>query len=223
MGIPVARIELVDRGTCARRFNAYSKLDLKEAPDLVPGVPRHAWPMRANRWKVSAKLPHESWRRRRSIGQTKEEDRQKLWQARHDAFWAHAGDAPGKQDVFATDVCVPISRLARMRDGNPGRLGGNGLYGPIIGPCGRRQFPCGAVLRSVQMMPEVSRVKGFYERLIHRAIAHGRHLHRRTRGGERQDQISRGRAWAGLDVMREIKQALDPKNIMNPGKILPSN
>ena len=213
MGIPVARIELVD-AEHVKAFNAYSKLDLKVTPTLF---------LEFHGTEASAKEQAESFAGiAEDLGggpyswATKEEDRQKLWQARHDAFWATKSLVPGK-DAFATDVCVPISRLAECVSATQDDLAANGLYGPIVGHVGDGNFH--VVLFCDRADPvEVKKVKVVYDRLIDRAIAMGG-----TSTGEHG--IGSGKVaylekehGTALSFMRDIKRALDPKNIMNPGK-----
>ena len=213
MGIPVARIELVD-AEHVKAFNAYSKLDLKVTPTLF---------LEFHGTEASAKEQAESFAGiAEDLGggpyswATKEEDRQKLWQARHDAFWATKSLVPGK-DAFATDVCVPISRLAECVSATQDDLAANGLYGPIVGHVGDGNFH--VVLFCDRADPvEVKKVKVVYDRLIDRAIAMGG-----TSTGEHG--IGSGKVaylekehGSAVSFMRDIKRALDPKNIMNPGK-----
>ena len=213
MGIPVARIELVD-AEHVKAFNAYSKLDLKVTPTLF---------LEFHGTEASAKEQAESFAGiAEDLGggpyswATKEEDRQKLWQARHDAFWATKSLVPGK-DAFATDVCVPISRLAECVSATQDDLAANGLYGPIVGHVGDGNFH--VVLFCDRADPvEVKKVKVVYDRLIDRSIAMGG-----TSTGEHG--IGSGKVaylekehGTALSFMRDIKRALDPKNIMNPGK-----
>ena len=106
MGIPVARIELVDEEHI-KAINAYSKLELHVAPTLFlefHGTVAYAREQIETFREIAAGHGAGAFE-----WAEKEEDRQKLWQARHDAFWATRAIAPGKQDVFATDVCVPTS------------------------------------------------------------------------------------------------------------------
>jgi D-lactate dehydrogenase (cytochrome) len=146
-----------------------------------------------------------------------EEDRARLWQARHDAFWATKTLMPGKEDVFATDVCVPISRLAECVAATQKDLEESGIYGPIIGHVGDGNFH--VVLFCDRKDPlEVQRVKGVYDRLIERAIAMEGTCtgeHGIGAGKVAYLELEHGPA---LGFMRDIKRALDPHNIMNPGK-----
>jgi D-lactate dehydrogenase (cytochrome) len=216
LGIPVARIELVDEEH-VRALNAYSKLDLKIAPTLFlefHGTLAYAREQIEMFREIAASHgagPLE-WAE-------KEEDRQKLWQARHDAFWATRAIAPGKQDVFATDVCVPISRLAECVIATQEDLRANNLFGPIIGHVGDGNFHVVLYCDPLDDA-EVKRVKGFYERLIHRAIAMEGTCTGEHGVGSGKIKFLEAEHGKGLDVMRQIKQALDPLNIMNPGKIL---
>jgi D-lactate dehydrogenase (cytochrome) len=215
LGIPVARIELVDEEHI-KAFNAYSKLDLKVAPTLF--VEFHGTV--AGTAEQSALFGEIA----ESLGggpfdwATKEEDRQRLWQARHDAFWATKSLMPGKE-AFATDVCVPISRLAECVNETRRDLAENGIYGPIVGHVGDGNFH--VVLYCNRSDPaDVANVKGFYERLIGRAIEMDGTCTGEHGIGSGKIQFLEKEHGTGLAVMRQIKQALDPRNIMNPGKII---
>ncbi|MFO0991754.1 MAG: FAD-linked oxidase C-terminal domain-containing protein [Hyphomicrobiales bacterium] len=217
-GIPVARIELVDH-LHVRAFNVYSKLDLKEVPTLF--VEFHGTAASTREQSESFGAIAEELGGGPFDWATREEDRQRLWQARHDAFWATRALMPGKE-VFATDVCVPISRLAECVKETQEDLERNGLFGPIVGHAGDGNFHT-VLYCDVNDPDEVERVRGFYERMIHRAIAM-----EGTCTGEHGVGIGKvkfldAEHGPAVGFMRAIKQALDPKNIMNPGKILPSN
>ena len=216
MGIPVARIELVDEEHI-KAINAYSKLELHVAPTLFlefHGTVAYAREQIETFREIAAGHGAGAFE-----WAEKEEDRQKLWQARHDAFWATRAIAPGKQDVFATDVCVPISRLAECVVATQEDLRANGLYGPIIGHVGDGNFHV-VLFCDPADAAEVGRVKGFYERLIHRAIAMSGTCTGEHGVGSGKIKFLEAEHGKGLAVMRQIKQALDPQTIMNPGKIL---
>ena len=143
MGLPVARIELVD-AEHVKAFNAYSNLDLAVSPTLFlefHGTVASAREQAETFAAIAEDLGGGPYR-----WAEKEEDRQKLWQARHDAFWATRSLMPGK-DAFATDVCVPISRLAECVTDTQADLAAQWPLWPDRRSCGRRQFPCGALLR----------------------------------------------------------------------------
>lgn len=217
LGIPVARIELVDEEHI-KALNAYSKLNLSVAPTLF--LEFHGTPAYAREQIETFREIADAQGARGFTWAEKEEDRNKLWQARHDAFWATRAISPGKQDVFATDVCVPISRLAECVVKTQEDLAANHIFGPIIGHVGDGNFHV-VLYCDPADADEIKCVKAFYERLIHRAIAMGG-----TCTGEHG--IGSGKAaylavehGAAVETMRSIKRALDPLDILNPGKILP--
>ncbi|MFZ5671881.1 MAG: FAD-binding oxidoreductase [Pseudomonadota bacterium] len=216
LGIPVARIELVDEEH-VKAFNAYSKIDLKVAPTLFLEFHGTEAGTREQSQLFGA-IAEEmgggpfSW-------ETREEDRQRLWQARHDAFWATKSLMPGKE-AFATDVCVPISRLAECVNETQADLKANGLYGPIVGHVGDGNFHVVLYCDRADA-EELKRVKGFYERLIRRAIAmEGTCTGEHGVGRGKMAFLELEHGAEGVALMRQIKQALDPKNILNPGKIV---
>lgn len=214
-GLPVARIELLDDVT-VKAVNAYSKLDLPETPLLLlefhgteAGVVEQA--------EIFGALAEEHG----GVGYqatTTTEDRNKLWQARHDAYWAMLQYRPGAQGI-ATDVCVPISRLADCVGKAQQRVSELGLVAPILGHAGDGNFHV-SLLVDMSDADELERAAGFVSWLNDLAISmdgtctgeHG------IGQGKRPYLVKElGEATA---VMGAIKQALDPQNIMNPGKIL---
>jgi len=213
LGIPVARIELLD-AEMVKAINAYSKLTMPVQPTLfIEFHGTHAGV------KEQSEMFGEiakgqgggdiSWA-------TQEEDRARLWQARHDAFWATKALMPGKE-AFATDVCVPISRLAQCVVETQADLAANDIYGPIVGHVGDGNFH--VTLYCNRADPEeLKRVKSAYERMIERALAMGGTStgeHGIGSGKRHYLALEHGEA---VSVMRAIKAALDPDNIMNPGK-----
>ncbi len=213
-GIPVARIELVDAAHI-KAINAYSKLSLVEAPTLfvefhgtIAGV------------KEQSELFHGiaashgggafQWA-------TKEEDRLKLWQARHDAFWATKSIVPGQMDALSTDVCVPISRLAECVEATRIDLERSGIFGPMIGHVGDGNFHV-AMFCNPDDPEQVKALKLAYDRLIDRALAMGGTCTGEHGIGRGKREYLRQEHGNGVDVMIAIKKALDPQNIMNPGK-----
>ena len=214
MGIPVARIELVD-AEHIKAINAYSKLTLPVSPTLF--VEFHG----TDAWTEEQSERFAEIAASQGGGAfdwaTKEEERARLWQARHDAFWATKNIKAGKSESFASDVCVPISRLAECVEETRKDLEANDIYGPMIGHVGDGNFHV-VLFADVEDAAEVKRVKLAYDRLIHRALAMGG-----TCTGEHG--IGSGkRAYLALEhgpalaTMQAIKRALDPLNIMNPGK-----
>ena len=216
-GIPVARIELLD-GLQVRAVNLHSRLGLPETPHLF--VEFHGTPAsvaeQAERFGALA-AGHGAgpfdWA-------THPEDRSRLWQARHDVFWAGFALRPGAKTV-PTDVCVPISRLADCVTATQEDLLRSALVGPIVGHVGDGNFHVGLLVDEANAA-EVGRVEGFMERLVARALAMdgtctGEHGVGQGKAKYLADEHDPGT----LAAMAAIKRALDPRNIMNPGKILP--
>jgi D-lactate dehydrogenase (cytochrome) len=215
-GIPVARIELLDE-LQVRAQNAYSKLTMPEQPLLLlefhgseAGVAEQA----ERFGEIAQELgggPFE-WA-------TRAEDRTRLWQARHDAYWAQCALRPGSK-ALASDVCVPISRLAECVTETQRDIAASQLIGPIVGHVGDGNFHVG-ILVDLDDKAEVARVELFLERLVERALAmDGTCTGEHGVGQGKMKYLKAERGEAALDSMRAIKHALDPLDIMNPGKIV---
>lgn len=215
-GIPVARMELLDQFT-VKCLNDYSKLDMPVSPLLLlefhgseAGVAEQA--------ELFGTIAAEyqggpfSWT-------AKAEERTKLWKARHDAFWAVKALRPGVKDI-PTDVCVPISRLAECVDETRRDLEESHLVGPIFGHAGDGNFHVN-LLVDMDDADEVARMKAFMERLVHRAIdMEGTCTGEHGVGQEKRKYLEVEYGPEALNLMLKIKQAIDPQNIMNPGKIV---
>ena len=214
-GIPVARIELLD-ALQVKACNAYSKLTLPEQPMLflefhgsAAGVAEQS----ERFGEIALEFgggPFE-WA-------TRAEDRTRLWQARHDAYFAARGLRPGTQPV-ATDVCVPISKLAECVTESQRDIAENRLLAPIAGHVGDGNFHL-SLLIDMDDPDEVTRAEKFMERLVARALAmDGTCTGEHGVGQGKLKYLAAEHGNATLDVMRAIKGALDPQGIMNPGKI----
>lgn len=215
-GIPVARIELLDEFTVGA-LNNYSKLDLPVSPLLLlefhgtqAGVREQAEAF----GEIAAEFDGGpfSWT-------DKPEERSKLWKARHDAFWAVKLLRPGVKDV-PTDVCVPISRLAECVAETRRDLDDSKLLGPIFGHAGDGNFHVN-LLVDMNDSDEVRRLGDFMERLVYRAIAmEGTCTGEHGVGQKKMKYLEMEYGREALDLMRVLKRAIDPENIMNPGKIV---
>ena len=213
----MARIELLDAAQ-VRACNLHSKLGLPEQPHLF--VEFHGTPKGvAEQADLFGALADGegggdfTWA-------TRPEDRTRLWQARHDAFWAGFTLRPGAKSV-PTDVCVPISRLADCVGETRTDMDANGLVGPMVGHVGDGNFHVQLLIDDADAA-EVARAEAFMERLALRAIAMDGTCTGEHGVGQRKAKYLKVEHAAGaLDAMRAIKAALDPLNIMNPGKILP--
>jgi D-lactate dehydrogenase (cytochrome) len=216
-GIPVARIELLDE-VQVRASNAYSKLTLKETPTLFlefHGTEASVAEQAARFGEIAAECGGGP-----SVWTTQAEERTKLWQARHDSYWSMLQLRPGAKG-FATDVCVPISRLAECVVETRKDVDRYGLIAPIVGHVGDGNFHVGVMI-DMNDPQEVANAKEFIERLAKRAIAmEGTCTGEHGVGQGKTKYLEAEHGLAALNVMRSIKQALDPNNLMNPGKILP--
>ncbi|WP_425086758.1 FAD-binding oxidoreductase [Stappia sp.] len=216
-GLPVARIELLD-AMQIRASNAYSKLDLAETPTLF--VEFHGTP---DGVREQSELFGEIARDSGGgdfVWATKAEDRTKLWKARHDAYWAAMGLRPGAKGV-STDVCVPISRLAECIGETNRDIDAMGLTAALVGHVGDGNFHV-LVLVDTDNPTEIETTEDFIERLNWRAIEMGGTCTGEHGVGQGKMKYLAREHGAGLGVMRAIKTALDPDNILNPGKIVPA-
>ena len=218
MGLPVARIELLDE-VQVRGCNIYSKLDLAETPTLFlefhgseAGVKEQSEMFS----EIAAEFgggPFE-WA-------TVAEDRSRLWAARHDAYWAGKALKPDAQ-IMVTDVCVPISRLADCVAETTEDIRAEGFLAPIVGHVGDGNFHV-QVLVDFNDPEAVRKTELFVERLSVRAIDMGGTCTGEHGVGQGKQKYMAREHGEALEVMRAVKQALDPDNLMNPGKILPQS
>jgi D-lactate dehydrogenase (cytochrome) len=214
-GIPMARIELLDE-LQVKASNAYSKLDLPERPALFlefHGTPAGVEEQAREFGAVAEEFGGDHFR-----WETREEDRARLWQARHDAYFAVRALRPGVS-VFATDVCVPISRLADCVMETKADLDQLGLLAPIVGHVGDGNFHL-SVLVDTADPQEMRSAERLVERLAERAIAMDGTCTGEHGIGQGKIPYLEEEVGSAVDVMRAIKRAIDPLNIMNPGKIV---
>jgi D-lactate dehydrogenase (cytochrome) len=152
---------------------------------------------------------------------TRQEERTALWAARHNAFWAIKDKWAGK-DLIATDIAVPVSNLAELVRATNADMAELGISAaPLFGHVGDGSFHLLPMFDSSDE-DEVRRVKALEERMTHRAIELGGTCsgeHGIGTGKIKYLQMEHGEA--AVDMMRCIKKSIDPKNIMNPQKILP--
>lgn len=214
-GIPVARIELLD-ALQVRAVNAYSKLSLPEAPLLLlefhgseAGVAEQAQSF----GDIAADMGGTGF-----AFTTREEDRNRLWQARHDAYWAGLQLRPGARGL-STDVCVPVSRLADCVSAAQDRLASMDMMAPIVGHVGDGNFHC-LLLVDTDDRAEVDRAEAFIGWLNDLAISmDGTCTGEHGIGQGKAPYLERELGPGAMMMMRAIKQAVDPLNILNPGKM----
>jgi D-lactate dehydrogenase (cytochrome) len=215
MGIPVARIELVNAPQMRAMIN-YSHLDYPESPCLFlefhgtdAGVTEQA--------EMFGEIASE-YGGGPFLWTANTEERAKLWKARHDAYWASLTLRPGAKGL-STDVCVPVSRLAECIAETEADIAEMGLIAPIVGHVGDGNFHT-LVLMDMDDPAEIERAEEFVARLNIRAIGMDGTCTGEHGIGQGKMRFLERELGAGVDVMRAIKQALDPQNILNPGKII---
>lgn len=215
MGIPVARIEVLD-ALQVKAINQYSNLSLREEPLLLlefhgseTGVKEQA--------ELFGEIAQENGAGE-FIWTTNQEERNKLWQARHDSYWAALQLAPGKKGI-STDVCVPISRLAECMAETQADLKESGFLAPIVGHVGDGNFHV-LLLIDEHDPNEVKAAEEFISRLNYRAIAMDGTCTGEHGIGQRKKKYLIHELGPAVDYMKAVKLAIDPDNIMNPGKII---
>ena len=213
-GIPVARIELLDTvQVCA--CNRYSGLELPEETLLLLEFhgTKHGVGEQSEMFGeiASEYTPYEfKWT-------TDQEKRTKLWKARHDAFWAAMALVPGGV-AMSTDVCVPISRLAECVEDTRRDIEDSDIFAPIVGHVGDGNFHT----LPIALPDDVEawkRIQSFVERLSERAIAMDGTCTGEHGIGQGKIKYLRQEMGPAVDMMIAVKQALDPNDILNPGKL----
>ncbi|TNB48011.1 FAD-binding protein [Martelella lutilitoris] len=214
MGIPVARIELLD-ALQVKACNAYSGLDFPETPLLLlefHGSEEAVAMQSAQFAEIASDCGGSDF-----VWTANAEERTKLWKARHSAYWAGRALAP-ELDGLSTDVCVPISRLADCVRETQEDVKREGILAPVVGHAGDGNFHL-LVLFDKNNPEEIARVEAFTTRLAERAIAMGGTATGEHGVGQGKKRVVGQEIGAAVSAMRAIKQALDPDNIFNPGKI----
>ncbi|MDC1231188.1 MAG: FAD-linked oxidase C-terminal domain-containing protein [Octadecabacter sp.] len=218
MGIPMARIEFLDAASVAA-VNAYSKADFPQTPHLM--VEFHG----------SATGVEEQAARFGDIASdhggaafewaTLPEDRNRLWHMRHHAYWAILASRNGATAIV-TDVCVPISTLAQAVRETQDDIERSGLSAPILGHVGDGNFHA-ILLIDPQSDAEKKTAQGLSARMAERSLALGGTITGEHGVGMGKLDYMTAEHGVGWDVMAQIKRALDPDNIMNPGKVVRLN
>ena len=215
MGIPIARVELIDSNT-VRMVNAYAKLGLREEALLL--MEFHGSPAGV---KEQAELVQEiatefggnafEWA-------TTPEERTRLWAARHNAYFAAIQSKPGCRAI-STDTCVPISRLADCLLDSVAEADASGIPYFLVGHVGDGNFHFGYLID-----PNQPQEREIAEKLNHALVTRALQLEGTCTGEHgvglhKMDFLISETGTGAVAMMRTIKRALDPKNIMNPGKI----
>lgn len=216
-GVPIARIELLDE-VQVMASNLYSKTNNPEQPTLF---------LEFNGSEASVREQTELVRDicdengggefRWSI---RHEEREKLWEARHNAAYANMALRPGCK-IMVTDACVPISKLATCLLETRRDIDESGMLAPIVGHVGDGNFHL-TILLDPEDDNAITRAHALNDRMIRRVLEMGGTCSGEHGVGVGKMEYMEDEHGEGVAVMRQIKQALDPQNIMNPGKILPA-
>lgn len=214
LGIPVARIELLD-DVQIRACNAYSGLTLEEKPTLFlefHGTEETVALQSAQFAEICSEFGGDEFR-----WTVNAEERAKLWKARHDAYWASRALAPHLSGL-STDVCVPISRLAEAVVETQADIAEHGFLAPIVGHAGDGNFHV-LILFDDKNPQEVEQIEAFVHRLNERALAVDGTCTGEHGIGQGKMSFLEEELGSAVDLMRVIKTGFDPDNIFNPGKI----
>ncbi len=217
LGLGLARSELIDEVQVAA-LNKHASLGLEESPMLFLEFhgTEAAVAEQIERLKeiaLSEGATGFEWAER-------EEDRRRLWKARHEAYWAMRSLYPGR-DSIATDVCVPISRLTECIMETQADIRAMGIPAGIVGHVGDGNFHTQPMI-DMTNPKEIEAMEGFLQRLAERALAMDGTCTGEHGVGQGKIKYLTAEHGAALEPMRAIKRALDPLGLLNPGKILPS-
>ena len=215
LGVPIARVELIDINT-VRMVNAHSRLSLREEPLLL--MEFHGSPAGVKEQAQTVQEIASEFGGNAFEWAVTPEERTRLWAARHNAYFAAIQSRPGCRAI-STDTCVPISRLADCLLDSVAEADASGLPYFLVGHVGDGNFHFGYLLD-----PNDPKEREVAEDLNHKLVARALQLEGTCTGehgigvGKMEFLLSETGAGA-VDMMRTIKRALDPDNIMNPGKI----
>jgi D-lactate dehydrogenase (cytochrome) len=215
MGIPIARVELIDAHT-VRVVNKHSHLSLREEPLLL--MEFHGSPSSVKEQAETVQEIAREFDGQAFEWATTPEERTRLWTARHNAYFAAIQSKPGCRAI-STDTCVPISRLADCLLDSVAEADASGIPYFLVGHVGDGNFHFGYLI-DPNIPQEREIAEQLNQQLVARALAlegtcsgeHGVGLHK-------MDFLITEAGVGAVAMMRAIKHALDPKNIMNPGKI----
>jgi len=215
LGIPIARVELID-GNTVRMVNAHSKLNLREEPLLL--MEFHGSPTGVKEQAEAVQEIATGFGGTAFEWATTPEERTRLWTARHNAYFGAIQSKPGCRAI-STDTCVPISRLADCLLDSVAEADASGIPYFLVGHVGDGNFHFGYLID-----PNIPEERVLAEKLNHSLVTRALELEGTCTGEHgvglhKMDFLVSETGAAAMDMMRTIKRALDPKNIMNPGKI----
>ena len=217
LGLGLARMEFIDEAN-VRVLNEQAKLNLPVKPMLF--LEFHGTEAGT---RDQVRIFEEIARGEGAIGfdwAEKEEDRRRLWKARHESYWSVKTAHPGREAI-ATDVCVPISRLAECLAETMEDIRASGLSAPIVGHVGDGNFHTMPMV-DMSNPKEIAAAELLIEKMAKRAIAMEGTCTGEHGVGQGKVKYMKAEHGPALATMRAIKLALDPENILNPGKIIPA-
>jgi D-lactate dehydrogenase (cytochrome) len=216
LGVPIARVELIDAGTVGM-INRYAKLGLRQGHMLL--MEFHGSPASVREQAETVQTLASEQRGEAFEWADTPEERTRLWSARHNAYFAGVQSRPGCR-VIATDVCVPISRLADALLQSIAEADASGIAYFLVGHVGDGNFHVGYLI-DPDSAQERATAEQLNHTLVNRALALGGTCTGEHGVGLHKMGFLRTEAGAGaIAAMRAIKRALDPDDILNPGKIL---
>lgn len=214
MGYPVARAEFMDE-RALEAVCKYEKLEYELRPTIFLEFHSSVTPLEDTRQAIQELLEHCGVDAVHFAEDA--EQRAEIWKARHNAAHAEPLLRPGAK-AMVTDVCVPLSRLADCITETQRDLAETGLCAPIVGHIGDGNFHL-AILIDPESQSEIEEAERLHARLVNRAVGFGGTVSGEHGIGLGKRQYLEGEHGSGLTVMKTIKRALDPRDIMNPGKI----
>lgn len=216
LGIPIARVEFLDEQTIVA-VNRFSKLDLRVAPTLFFEFHGSSVSVKDHIEQVSSLI--ESHSGSKLEASTDLEERGRLWQARHEAHYALLAMRPNAR-VYGTDACVPISKLSECVRMTREDLEGIPFFVSVIGHVGDGNFHLGMVI-DPDNEEEFELAEEIHDRLIERTLKLGGTCSGEHGIGYGKTKYMEWEHKNAIGTMLALKKAIDPNNIMNPGKVLP--
>ena len=218
LGIPVARIEIIDE-VQLRVVNAYSKTDYPLSPTLFFEFHGTSEVVVEDQIRSVEEIAREHGAKGFTWAASLE-DRNTLWQARHNAYYAAVASRPGAR-AWTTDICVPISHLAECILETQADLRDANVEAPLVGHAGDGNFHL-IIMLNPDDPKEFATISRISERLVERALKFGGTCSGEHGVGFGKLKYLAAEHGAALEVMRSIKKAIDPNNLMNPGKLIPN-
>ena len=217
LGIPVARIEIIDEAQL-RVVNAYSRTNYPLAPTLFFEFHGISETSVEDQIRAVEDIAREHGAQGFTWAASLE-DRNTLWQARHNAYYATVASRPGAR-AWTTDICVPISHLAECILETQADIADAKVVAPLVGHAGDGNFHL-IIMLDPGDAREFATISRLSERLVERALKFGGTCSGEHGVGVGKLKYLEAEHGAALDVMRAIKRAIDPNNLMNPGKLIP--